>query len=516
MIGTALSFTNCSKDLDEAASTTPDLTKGLPFEVYAPLSNSETRFVNAGGDENSYYNNIWAESDGIRVFHADADAPTTYYCNNKFFFAGEEGSEERKQNCADGKFSGLINLDGENHGDPDFDSATKSYKWYAIHPNKTSQFTPENAEGSVEITGYYLVGNAVNSNFPTQNEEKGKMAHISGTNYPIYGKNTTKAGETPSFEMHHTTTLVKVVVTNGLGKDIPANAVNRVTFTAPEDIVGDYYLNITGENPVFTKVSDERVTNKATLNVKNSSLIEDGSKDFYTMGVKPFALDQNDVLYITVTIDGRDYAVKKQYEGEGVKFEAGKVNTVNVTVTEADLVPYNNWTKLTETPTDWSGTYLFVSDDDEQYRAWNGKEEANNYIVLTFDSEGNIATAKTKAGETIPLVDLKSKYAFEMKSFVDSNNDAGYSLSNNAGNYLTPNNNSAGIPFGATEVLAFRPIGNTKFPTGMSVSNGYATLRQMGKTVRFGWHITNDRFNYFPNGKWSDDRADVILYKWVE
>lgn len=328
-------FNGCSKD---EAVEMPEI-EGKPFALVAT---PESRTVNEG------LNTVWAENDGVNVFHAAAGS-TAYTSDGEFTIAAAD--------IEAGKFTGK--LSGA------LDEA--AYDWYMFYPYNSRIETPAN-------TDYYYMPIGSKAAVAQVQTGNNSMAHIAGENYPLYGKAVNvAAAAVPSITMHQAAALVAVNVTN------PATAsdaitVSTVELTAPEDIVGTYYINFASDKVVYTPSGAKYVSNTAKLNVTNGTALNPGESAKFYLGVKPFELN-NGSLTIKV-IDGGGKTYEKTTEGLTASFTSGKIKTVNFEL--ADGVA----------PVDYSGEYIAVV------------KKGTSYVYLTAAASGkHLATANSGVSE---------------------------------------------------------------------------------------------------------------------
>lgn len=121
--------------------------------------------------------------------------------------------------------------------------------------------------------------------------------------------------------MKHIASVVKIVVTNESESPL---TVTSVTFTAPEDIVGSYYINFTDPNNVVCKKSGTTyVSSTATLNVTGGTALAKGEKAEFYIPIKPFKAAANN---LKITVNGYE---KTPVSTADVEFKAGKIEAVN-------------------------------------------------------------------------------------------------------------------------------------------------------------------------------------------
>ena len=286
MLAATFTLTNCAQELDNPVY--PGV-EGAPFEIL--VSTPDTKTVNDRMATN------WAEGDKLNVFHAVGE--NSEYKNNYAF----EISDLEK-----GKFTGVLSetLDVE-----------EEYNWFAFYPYDSHINTPANTN-----SGYMTVGSKAKES-QTQNGNN-SMAHIAGPNYPLSGfAIATPAKDVPVIPMSHVSSLLEINVTNN--SDQPLN-VTEVTFTAPDNIVGTYYIDFTKAiaPESFVGSGNDYVSKTAKLEVKDAEeLASDESAKFY-LAVKPFVAAAGEKLTINVNGYSKELSLEKL-----VEFSAGKIKKLN-------------------------------------------------------------------------------------------------------------------------------------------------------------------------------------------
>lgn len=283
----AFTLTNCNKEIAEPKAP---VTEGIPFEIVAATADTKTA--------NDGLNTVWTAGDALNVFHAEAGT-TDYETNDEFTYTGSAN-----------KFTGTLTtaLGGG-----------KSYDWYALYPvNSIKKYIITTPAGSKDGDGWTYIGNKDGA---TQNGYNNKK-HLAETLCPLYGVVTSVDASTPvSFNMKHIASVVKIVVTNESESPL---TVTSVTFTAPEDIVGSYFMNFTDPNNVVCKASGTTyVSSTATLNVKGGTALAKGEKAEFYIPIKPFKAAANK---LKITVNGYE---KTPASTADVEFKAGKIETVN-------------------------------------------------------------------------------------------------------------------------------------------------------------------------------------------
>ena len=254
---------------------------GIPFEVSTVITKTT----------NDDSQTKWAEGDAINLFHAEAGA-TTYTSDGKFTV--DEG--------LNGVFSGTLGkalVEGKN------------YDWYAFYPYTSQISTPANTSA-----GWVTVGGT--SQTQTDNDSR---AHLAGTNCPLYGVvKEVASSDMPAFAMNQLTSVVAVNVTNTLSE---ALTVSSVSFTSTEDIVGTYYINITGDAPVYKSSGGSYVSKTATLTVENGTAIAQGETAKFYIAIKPHTVTSGSTLTVSVNDVEKTLTLTSD-----VTFTAGHIKTV--------------------------------------------------------------------------------------------------------------------------------------------------------------------------------------------
>ena len=304
----AFTLTNCNKEIAEPKAP---VTEGIPFEIVAATADTKTA--------NDGLNTVWTTGDALNVFHAEAGS-TDYGNNDRFTYTG-----------ADNKFKGTLKtaLGGG-----------KKYDWYALYPvNDNAKFVITTPAGSKTGDGWAYIGHKGGA---TQNGYN-STAHLAENLCPLYGVAESVDASTPvSFNMKHIASVVKIVVTNESASPL---TVTSVTFTAPEDIVGSYYMNFTDPNNVVCKATETSfVSSTATLNVTGGTALKKGEKAEFYIPIKPFKAAANN---LKITVNGYE---KTPLSTADVEFKAGKIETVNFKYDKAGTTASKNIGDLPDLP----------------------------------------------------------------------------------------------------------------------------------------------------------------------
>lgn len=394
----ALSITSCSKDNTE----TFDKPKGYEFELYAA---PQTRTEVDGLDMK------WSANDAMNVFHAPTGT-TNYSSNDQFTLAEIES----------GRFTGLIT-------DTEFDP-NGTYDWYAVYPYSKYMASPaESNSGS-----YFTVGSEAGS--AQQQTGIDNQAHISGENIPLYGTATGVTGS-PNLQMHHITTLFRINVTNSGSADL--NVTSITLTSASENLIGTYYFDITGAEPVLTSSGDNYVSKTAALNVTDGVVAPDATGSFY-LATRAFTAPEGEQLTLTVTANG-ETVEKVATLSKETTFAAGKINKLNVNVAAA-AEQASTWEKVTSLADITAGEYIIANGDYFLPTTTTGGSNAP--VPYTLESQGISFVADSFTG----IVPDIAKWTF-------TGTNTTMTITNSGGDYLYGTNANNGIRVGTTSDITW-------------------------------------------------------------
>ena len=350
----ALSITDCQKELVD--QTTPASEPN--FELFArPVT---TKTANDGLDTK------WVAEDAINVFHAEAGS-TEYVSDGKFTVKDIET----------GRFDGTVKtLD-----------ADKSYDWYAFYPYTSQITTPDNT-----ASGYCYIGSRADAS-QTQTGDN-NMSHICGSNYPLYGiaKNV-NASDVPSIQMQHLTSVIKIVVTNSTEEEL---TLNSVSFTAEENISGQFYIAFNSETPKYT--SADHPSKTANLTVSDVKVAAKATATVY-MAIKPFTAKTGSTLKLAVN----GYEKTRTLDND-ITFTAGHIKKLKFDYDKV-VVDYVTlpWTE------DFSGDlslYTLVKGSSDT-KTYNERLAGGTAPELLISKSNGSFSAKVKAEEGNYLLTFK-------------------------------------------------------------------------------------------------------------
>lgn len=274
-----LALTNCQKEQNETAAPVSEPN----FELFAqPVS---TKTANDGLDTK------WVAKDAINVFHA-VTGTQTYTSDGQFTVKDIEA----------GRFDGTVS--------ETLSAAT--YDWYAFYPYTSQITTPDNTK-----SGCCYIGSRSDAS-QTQTGDN-NMSHICGSNYPLYGiAKGVKASDVPSIQMQHLTSVIKIVVKNATEEEL---SLNSVSFTAGENISGQFYIAFDSETPTYTPAKYPSET--AELSVSDVTVAAKAEATVY-MAIKPFTAKSGSTLKLAVNGYEKTITLDKD-----ITFTAGHIKPLN-------------------------------------------------------------------------------------------------------------------------------------------------------------------------------------------
>ena len=286
----ALSFVGCNKEADLAGN-------GKKVEIV--LSNVDTRTVNDG------MSTVWANNDQLTAFYAPAGT-TTWSANTKFTVV----------DAASNRATGEVELTAD------------AYDWYLFYPYTSQLPNPTTVNDSGAKKGYTTVG----GQFQSQKEDD-NMEHLAGSKVPVLGNvKNVPASETPVVVMKNAASVVRFKVVNAQEEAI---RILSVKFTAPEDIVGTYYIDFSGTAPTFVASGATYVFDNVTVtNSDPTDVAPDSNSEFYAV-IKPFTAASGSKLKLEIEAENVDGSKKGTTTKEitltaATEFKAGYIKTLTV------------------------------------------------------------------------------------------------------------------------------------------------------------------------------------------
>lgn len=337
----AMTLVSCAKEADNFTAEEP-IKDGGDFTIVA---NPATKTTIDG------YQTKWAANDAINLFHAVAGS-TDYVDNGKFTIA--------ESDLAAGTFKGTLAED----------LTSGTYDWYAVYPYTSFLKSVDNADEA----RFYIGCRSDQVQTQTGNNS---TAHLSGSNYPLFGKASGVAYDaTPAITLSPIASFIEVVVTN---KNEEPLTVSNVTFTAPagKEIVGNYIIKFNTTPLTITKYNTY-VSDEAVLNVSGATaLAKDEVARFY-LAVKPFATTNGDD--IKVSVNGYEKTI---HTTKDFTFQAGKIKTVNFDYDDV-IEPAKTYSLYTGSMVE--GDYLIIADDVAMKAAVSSNRFAYNTVSIVSNS----------------------------------------------------------------------------------------------------------------------------------
>ena len=326
MLASAFALTNCTEQiaspveeeniiLGETMEIPEDAVR-TPYEIY--VDGNETKTISDGesvywvSEASAVANNLdRSAADKINLFSIPATNGTSYTTHGEFVYVGNQ------------TFSG--NLNGT------LEDMASSNNWLSLYPS-SSVCSSSAATGNTpaSISAKVSIGESTLSGIVRDNK-----SHIAGTQYPMYGiKNNVPKNKTPKFKMSHLYALVALEIVNvGDGKtddnDQPIT-ISNIAFTAPDNITGDFNVNVTDNKHVFSDVANnsKTITLTGLKDTEGETGITIDPRESATLyfAIKPYDASNKE---LTISINGTEKEVKMP---DNTKFTEGKITTLKVPV----------------------------------------------------------------------------------------------------------------------------------------------------------------------------------------
>lgn len=445
IVAATFALTNCAKEF-ENPSQQPE-SAGIPFEITASTPDTKTA--------NDVLNTVWVAGDAINLFHAVAD-DATYVNDGEFTVA--------KDDVDAGRFTGTLGGDLK---------AGQSYDWYALYPyseyiatpgEKDSGFTYIGHSGGLYQTGY------------------NNMASLKGSVCPLYGiAEDVAAGQTPSVTMNHLSSVIAINVTN---KNVEPLTVTTASFTATEDIVGSYFIDVTKSPVVYTPKTAQ---NTATVTVsEGTALAKDESAVLY-LAIKPFKAAKDAKLYLSVNGYSKELVLPKD-----VTFAAGKIKTLTFNY-DKPSASAKKWSLVQDIEDIFDGEYVVLATKDKS---------VYGYLSSATTSSNPKFTAQTALNPSVSVAEVGVEN--DMVWNVKQNVDGTYTFTNSEEDYFYGTNAAQGLRVGDIE---------DKFRVSVHPTSSDAFVMQSVAGTRYvGVYNTDWRSYSTPQDANYDVTIDEVLY----
>ncbi|MBO6170211.1 MAG: hypothetical protein J6O51_09640 [Bacteroidales bacterium] len=282
---------------------------GRTMTIYA--SSELTKTTNDG------LSTLWAEGDQLHVFYLDPSVATHASYVKAGVFTISEGV---------GTKSGTFT--GEAASTP-----SAATTWYAIYTG-ASAAAPETPDASSEGDGFVYIGRS-NGLSQTAYDD---MSKVSGSHCPMYGvAANVAADQAPGFTMKQIASVIEFNVVNTGNQPISISSLQLNELT---DIAGQFYVDVTGDEPVFTPVEGKTIANPEVI-ISNPSELNAGAAAKLYMPVKPFVHGATAGMEVKVSgsangkVGSTTVALYPKTEAQGT-FSAGKIKKVTVEVAGFD------------------------------------------------------------------------------------------------------------------------------------------------------------------------------------
>jgi len=404
----------------------------------------------------------WTQGDKASLIHCQT-GHSTYYAS--CFTYG-----------SDGQFTGNVT------------NKYDSNDWFFAYPYSSANTSPKAISVHIDSA-------------PTQ-KGNDSSAHLCGESFPIFGLRTgVPSAETPVISTSNSLAVGKIIVTNKLKETI---TVQKIKFASSSSISGDFTVDISAGSPVWTSKEDS--DNSVTLTVNDGTPISsNGSASFY-MGFVPHTSTQMSVTVTALTAGGKTVKYYASRESGGTdKFKAGYFKTIKLNFDDSHPVP-TGYIKITEAPTDWSGTYLFV--DETQGKAFAALPDVTDNAVSVSIKDGKIASDGkidiyalhvTSTGKTHPAI----------------NNSPAYDVCNDEGKYIYWSSNKGGLVLDDNDIYENHPSNknkDTQYSHCFQYSSGGVQVMAAGMVSGFSKYYLGYSSGAFSYNKTS---TKVQLYKYV-
>lgn len=291
MTAAAIAFTGCR--IDTAFQTESPSTSFCISASTGP----DTKTLNEG------MSTLWEAKDSVCVFYSSS--PGVYDGGKGTILSGAKTTHASFQ------------VEGV--------APTGTVDWFMLFPYNKSIETPGARE-----EGWTYIGHSKGA----EQAEYNSTSHLARTLCPMYGVARNADGVNVDVQMRHLASVIEFAIVNDTG--LPIDAVKSVSVTASEDIVGSYFIDITGDAPVYTPSGEDFVNSTGTVNVKNPASLANGETAKLYLPIKPYTQSSSESFKIEVlcTVGGVAKFAEFEYVLTGGKavFSAGKIKTVKVSL----------------------------------------------------------------------------------------------------------------------------------------------------------------------------------------
>lgn len=426
VIAATATFAGCQKEENNAPAAQ---TKTVEF--FANSIDTKTQF---GTPENGVYPTLWTAGDEVTVLVnldnvADTQKKTAVECSDDFKSARFEAE--------------LVQPDAE------------SFTFYSVSPSSA-------LKGKSSDKGYlYVEITADQTPLETSVDKKAQVLYATS-------EATATMPSSVDLDFHHLTAYGKFSLVNLTDQ---VSSVSKIKIEAPEDVYiagkWDYFV----ANGSFV-VREGNGANVITLTTTKTSDIWFAAAPAATSGKK---------IKFTVTTDKGDLVKEVTFPGN---LQAGKIATFSVNMAginpPAPEVTTAYYKKVTEAPSDWSGTYLIVYETTPAY--WDGS-------LTPGTSTGQMGTAAAMIKTTISNGQIESTATVDKSVISISKSGTGYALKAASGSYMGMSSNSNGLKSSTTASAYVHTITlNSDKTVSILSSDGYTKVAYNKSAAYFRYY----------------------------
>jgi len=310
MTAAAISLTNCQP---AEINIEPVRANGHTYRFTA--STVDTKTTNSG------MSTLWQAYDSLTVIYASAGADN-YVAGEAFVDAASDGST-----------TASFSLEAAP-------TSAQALDWYVLFPymnRKVSDayVTVKTPAAKEDGDGWMYVGHSNGAKQDAYNS----TAHLSKSLCPMYGIARNVSGDEVGVTMKHLTSVIEFNVVNNSGSTLK---VKSVTLSATEDVVGSYFIDITGETPVFTPSGENYVYNNAEVYIENPGELAASQTAKFYLPIKPYTHDTSKTFDVFVVAEGNGSLMTASFNlspaGSQAVFSPGKIKKVTLNLTSSNLV----------------------------------------------------------------------------------------------------------------------------------------------------------------------------------
>lgn len=163
----------------------------------------------------------------------------------------------------------------------------------------------------------------------TGTQTQTKVSDASHIDAPLYGYASVEGSAEPVIDMHHLSTLIKVLVRNDSGTEID---IREISLSSEDAILGGRF-KVGGKETAPETELEEGGVNSVSLTVTDGALEAGETGEFY-LTCAPFILEEGENLTVSIDLGGEVKNVVKTAPSGGWNFKAGTFNTTEIPVTD--------------------------------------------------------------------------------------------------------------------------------------------------------------------------------------